>query len=229
MKNNVFKGLAAFCFAAMAIWDIVDLFILFDFWSIVTSIGCILVVISLLTDTIPLSIVGLALLTFYRDILFVINADYITATTKNAFSSGTIPFQLLLWIVTSFIYTILTLASITPKCAKPFGIIASVLAVIRITLIVARNIAEGSETSIGFILWGMLLAISAALLGFALDGIAKRSKKAATAHSTSGCHHNQLVSIESNADKLLKLKMLLDNDVITLKEFNDKKRQLLDL
>ena len=220
MENKALKYIAAICFAIIAVWDIVNLFDYFYFWDLIGVVGSIFVVIALLTATPILSTVGFALWSSGILCTLVGNFEWIL--------HGALPFDLVIvWVVSLVFYVLLMIAGIKPKSAKTLGLIATILAVVRLVAHVIRNVIEGYGITATSILRGLLLIAGTLLLGLTYDSFSKKavvSKAAVTQNSNVSA---QGIFEDSNVEKLMRLKSFLDEGVITQEEFDEKKKQIL--
>lgn len=222
MENKALKYIAAICFAIIAVWGIVDLFDYFYFWDLIGVVGNIFVVIALLTATPILSTVGFAL--WSSGILYALvgNFEWIL--------HGALPFDLVIvWVVSLVLLVLLMIAGIKPKSAKTLGLIATILAVVRLVALVIGDVTRGHEITASRILWGLLFTAGTLLLGLTYDSFSKKavvSKAAVTQNSNVSA---QGIFEDSNVEKLMRLKSFLDEGVLTQEEFDEKKKQILGL
>lgn len=222
MENKTLKYITTICFAIIAVWDIVDLFDYFYFWGLIAAVGSIFVVIALLTATPILSTVGFA--------LWSINILYTLVSNFEWILYGDLSFALVIvWVVSLALYVLLMIAGIKPKSAKTLGLVATILAIVRLIALVIRNVIEGYGISATPIIWGLLLTAGALLLGLTYDNFSKKVKVSKAAATQNSNIPAQGVIEDSNVEKLLRLKSFLDEGVITQEEFDEKKKQLLGM
>lgn len=222
MENKAIKYLTAACLGIIAIWNIVNLVDYFYIWGLISTIGSVLVVIALLASVPALSAVGFA--------LCAVEPLYACVRNFEGLNYGLSKLIFLVWIVAAIVYLLLMIASINPKSAKTLCTLATVFAIIRLIVLMVRNINEGYGITFGPVLWGLVMAAGAMLLGLTYDGIAKKNAISKATNSSGGDYSPvQAVVEDSNVDKLMRLKAFLDDGVITQEEFDEKKKQLLGL
>ena len=114
---------------------------------------------------------------------------------------------------------------INTKSAKSMGIIAGVIATVKIVIRIYSFVFLGGYLAIataGF--WSeVVLIIGAVLVGLSLEGLATR-KVAAVA---SGGKAKIQQGSDNTIERLTRLKALLDKGIITQEEFETKKKQIL--
>ncbi len=213
MENKTLKYIAAICFALIAVRDIVYVITDFYFLNLLPAVGSIFVVIALLTATPILSTVGFALCSINVLLPFVGGQWILYNGTLFATQ-----------IMSLALYILLMIAGIKPKSAKTLGLVAAVLAVVELVITIM-----GYGIIATYILWGLLLAAGAMLLGLTYDGFSKKEvmNKAVAAQNSN--IPAQGILEDNNVEKLMRLKAFLDEGVITQEEFDEKKKQLLGL
>lgn len=222
MKNNNVRIIAIVCCAILAVWDIVDLFGYFEFLWLIATIGSVLVVVALLAKTPALSAVGFGLMT----LPVIIN---ILRHIGDIFE-GWLPISfLLLWILNIAAYILLMLVSIKPKSAKSLGTVAAIVSMIRLAVSVIADIIEGYSFSATGFIWGLLFAASAMLLGLTYDCLGNNAPAVGNSVLVSETPIAQKILQTGNVDKILRLKEFLDKGIITQEEFDQKKKELLNL
>ena len=216
MDNMIIKYLAMACFAVGAVMDLIDCIKYFSFFNIILSVGSILIIVALLTSKPILSAIGFALwvtlpsFNLLQNIRGVINSPLIGAV----------------WAINIVVYVLLMLSSINLKKAKNFGFIAMILSIVRLLLLIIRNLTQGFGIGAYLIIWGVLLAVGSMLLGLAYDEIVNgENTKKITATNLNKVNTAE----ESNVEKVVRLKAFLDDGLITREEFDEKKKQLLNL
>ena len=168
MENKTLKYITTVCLTILAVWNIFDFFNYFNLGSFIAAIGSVLVVVALLTKTPVLSTVGFVLMALQTLIACVTNFE--------AIIGGWIPLTLvLLWVLYIVVCVLLMLTSIVPKSAKNLGVIATIIAMIRLVITIIRNIVEGYGITATTIVWGMLFAASAMLIGINYDNMTKNA------------------------------------------------------
>lgn len=218
MENKNIQKITIACFAIIAVWNIVDLFDYFSFQMLLTVIGSILVVIALLTQKTILSAVGFGLMILQG------------LTDIRALLEGWMPFSIfLIWSLVLARDVLLMVLSIKPKSAKSLGTIAAGICVVRLVVLIIRNIIEGYGFSIGAVIWGILLAASAMLLGLTYDNLSKEVPSIKVSTPIRVVSTEQKTVQTDNVEKLLRLKAFLDEGVLTQEEFDQKKKELLNL
>lgn len=214
MENKTLKYIAAICFAIIAVRDIVYVITDFYFLNLLPAVGSIFVVIALLTATPILSTVGFAfwsiniLLPFVGGVQWMLSHGTLFATQ----------------IMSLALYILLMIAGIKPKSAKTLGLVAAILAVVKLVITIM-----GYGIIATYILWGLLLAAGAMLLGLTYDSFSQKEvmNKAVAAQNSN--IPAQGILENNNVEKLMRLKAFLDEGVITQEEFDEKKKQLLGL
>lgn len=222
MENKNIQKITIACFAILAVWDIVNLLDYFTFLGLLATIGSVLVVVALLKKTPVFSAVGFGLMALQGIGSILENVGSIL--------DGWFPLSILLvWVLNITVNILLMIISIKPQSAKSLGITAAGIAIVRLVVLIIRNLAEGYSTTATTIIWGVLFAASAMLLGLSFDSFAKEPQviKTSTPAKVSPVVENTLQN--SNVEKLLRLKELLDKGVITQEEFDEKKKELLNL
>lgn len=223
MENKNIRIITIACFAILAAWDIFDLIDYFNFLMLISVIGSILVVIALLIKNTVLSTVGFGLLVFSGIISILQNIGPLLG-------EGWIPvFVVFLWILSLTRDIFLLLVSIKPKSAKTLGTIAAGFAAVRLVAIIINNLIEGYEFSFEAIAWGVLITVSAMLLGLTYDGYANSVSVSKTHVPVRENAVAQNTLQTNNVEKILRLKEFLDQGVITQEEFDQKKKELLNL
>lgn len=222
MDKKTAKYLALICFAIITVWDVIDCFESFSFTLLITTIGSVLIVTSLLTTTPVLSAVGFA---FWTVDTLISCIKYFGRILRGYISFS----NLLLWIVYIAACGLLMIASITPKSAKKMGIIAAVFTVVRLVIVVISAIIEDYELTASVFVWGLLFTAGAILFGIAFDNLSIKKPQIRAAAPETATPVIQGVIQAGTADKLLRLKTFLDEGVITQEEFDQKKKELLNL
>lgn len=224
MENKTLKYITTICFAIIAVWFIVDLIDYFNFLGLTAAVGSIFVVIALLTATPILSTVGFALLSIR--ILYTLMSCF----EQILHGYGNIPFMLVpFWVVWLAVYILLIIAGIKPTSAKTLGLVATILAVVRLVALVIINVIEGYGIRANTILLGLLLAAGAMLLGLTYDNFSKKEAMNKAVAAQDSNVPAQRILEDNNVEKLMRLKSFLDEGVITQEEFDEKKKQLLGL
>ena len=189
---------------------------------LISVIGSILVVIALLIKNTVLSTVGFGLLVFSGIIPILQNIEPIR--------EGWVPvFIVFLWILSLTRDIFLLLVSIKPKSAKTLGTIAAGFAAVRLVAIIIHALIEGYEFPFENIAWGVLITVSAMLLGLTYDGYANSVSVSKTHVPVRENAVAQNTLQTNNVEKILRLKEFLDQGVITQEEFDQKKKELLNL
>lgn len=216
MDSKVIKYLAIACFAVGAVMDIIDCIKYFSFFNVIYVVGSVLIIVALLTSKPILSSIGFA---FWATIMF----SNFLQNIRGVFNS---PLIGVVWGINIVVYVLLMLSSINLKKAKNFGFIAMILSIVRLLLLIIRNLTQGFGIGAYLIIWGVLLAVGSMLLGLAYDEIVngESSKKIATSNL-----NKVNIAEESNVEKVVRLKAFLDDGLITREEFDEKKKQLLNL
>lgn len=125
---------------------------------------------------------------------------------------------------------LLMIASVCTKHAKVLGIIAVFAEVVRRGIIIMRNIEGGWGNNISTYVWTILLVAGTLFIGLAYDDIAKKKSIYKNTNTIQSLNLPIKEDSEKNSvDKLIRLKALLDQEVITQEEFDEKKKQLLNL
>lgn len=151
-------------------------------------------------------------------------------TDITALLKGWMPFSIfLLWVLMLARDVLLMVSSIKPKSAKSLGTIAAGICAVRLIVLIIRNIIEGYGFSIGSIIWGIMLAVSAMLLGLTYDNLSKEAPTIKISTPIRGVSAAPKTVQTDNVEKLLRLKAFLDEGVITQEEFDQKKKELLNL
>lgn len=122
-------------------------------------------------------------------------------------------------------WILLVIACLNTENAKQLGIVAGVVAIVRLLAIL---IMDGlyQFTFMG-VLWQVIIIVGAILLGFAYTGVQNKNITALSANTAQ--RTKSVASVESQIERLINLKSLLDSGVITQEEFDVKKKQILGL
>lgn len=213
MENKTLKYIAAICFALIAVQDIVYVITDFYFLNLLPAVGSIFVVIALLTATPILSTVGFALWSI--DVLLPFVGGQWILYNSTLFATQ---------VMSLVLYILLMIAGIKPKSAKTLGLVAAILAVVKLVITIM-----GYGMIATYIFWGLLLAAGAMLLGLTYDSFSQKEvmNKAVAAQNSN--IPAQGILEDNNVEKLMRLKAFLDEGVITQEEFDEKKKQLLGL
>lgn len=122
-------------------------------------------------------------------------------------------------------WILLVIACLKTENAKQLGIVAGVVAIVRL---LAIFIMDGlyQFTFMG-VLWQVIIIVGAILLGFAYTGVQNKNITALSANTAQ--RTKSVASVENQIERLINLKSLLDSGVITQEEFDAKKKQILEL
>lgn len=200
------------CFSFIAILNIINMSShKLEVWDLLLLTGIILLAVSLFVAKPILSTIGstVCIICEIHRIIF-----WIKILMDMHWFSVRIVASLLLPLL---FYIFLFIASLSPHITKPFGLAAGGAAVIRFLLL----ISDSSDFKAITIFLYVIPIIAAILL--ALSCPAKTNRKDTIKTVTP----MPASSVESQTDRLLKLKSLLDNNVITQEEFDSKKNQIL--
>lgn len=212
MKTTI-KYFAGVCFGILAVLSLINLVESHSIEDLVLTACYILVMISLFLSMRMLSMIGCGLLAFQR-LLFIIKHG------KGMIAAGYSSSFVFIWGIFAVYFILLLIASINFKASKAFGIAASILA---FTIFVFLKI-KGLRLSPTSHLLYLLYILGAFLLGMAFDG----KNEYPSENKVTNKQANPGV-IESNTERLLKLKELLDRGIITREEFDAKKKEILGL
>ena len=223
MDRKNLRYIAIVPFAIMAILNLIDLIDWFSVQGVISLAGVILVIAGLLIAKTFLSSIGFAMMAigglsissisfFFEE---MVGIGYTVYEPLEAFA-------LLMTIILPVIgYILLAIAGIMRNRAKNIGFIAAGTMTVRFITFIALHY---------FGLWLIVLNvinIAGAVL-FALD-CDNNGKSSIEPVKNTVKAVTQPKSDESNAEKIMKLKNLLDMGVITQEEFDEKKKQWLTL
>lgn len=221
MENKKLKYITAICFVALAV-----LYTFFDgyfrLWNLLSVIGCIFIVIALLTSVPVLSAVGFA--------VWVINMLIICIDNFNAIIKGYLSLDTLLIMIIGIVSPVLLMiASIQTKYAITYGFVAGILVIVRFVINLIGSKASGYNLIISYVLDELFLVVGGILLGFTYKKLSERVaiNKVVTVQNSDTITQKSFE--DSNAEKLMHLKSFLDKGIITQEEFDEKKKQLLGL
>lgn len=246
--------LAGACFAITAIYWAADMLRSnFYIWTLVDFVGYLLIVIGLFSDKPIISAIGSGSCLLRSIKIFIGSQTYISikvfAHSKQfhflSLCSIINPiFLVLFWII-------LTIAFVWKKNAKTLGIISCGVGLIRYIAIflILKEFLDNLYAKVPDTRWNIFISwikqifygttfgsnvtflanfpliIGAFLVGFALDTTVKKI----SSHGIVPAAATANINTASQIQRLEKLKALLDNGVISQEEFDEKKKQILNL
>lgn len=213
-NNSSLRYLAGACFAGEAVLALMNGF---NFWSLLCLAGYALIAVSMFASLPILTTAGAGVcaITALRTLIFYFG--YITWIPK--------------WILFTEIlflafWVILIVVGTNKKSAKQLSFVAGGVAILRFAIWMIGNIVAYGSFGLSFrdFLSYILLIVGAFMIGMAVDCITAKTPtdtNAATSKAASS------TPAESQIDRLIKLKGLLDSGVISQEEFEAKKKQIL--
>lgn len=214
MKNYI-KYIAGIPSCALVVLYVADLIDSFSIISLIHAISFGIIAIAIFLSIPTIAAIG----------YFVLAVERLAYIVKDCVIHDLpllLPFHIL-WGIFVVHFFLLLIASIQTKSSKVLGLIASILALAAIIFIKIIGSIEGFSVSTqAYLMWGTYI-INAILSGIAFSNKAEFNSKA-----TSQVVRQRVVE-GSDSERLLKLKELLDREIITQEEFDAKKKEILNL
>ncbi len=218
-KKSGLRYVAGAVYVVYAILNIIELVQTgFWIWTFLSVVGAVLVAAGLFIALPVLSAIGSGVCGIEPIRMLIV---YLSFSVDSWFPKRYI---FIAFLFVAF-WILLVIACLNTENAKQLGIVAGVVAIVRL---LAIFIMDGlyQFTFMG-VLWQVILIVGAILLGFAYTGV---QNKNITALSASTAQRTKSVaSVGSQIERLINLKSLLDSGVITQEEFDAKKKQILGL
>ena len=234
MANKSIRNIAVACFSfyvvcCFQVSESINIGVLIE------AVLTILVVIALLKNEPKLSAISymirslLAIIVLISGILLLILQLTVFSWNPIAFQFRTVIILLFSPMLTTVVNVLLLLASIKTNKARTYGLIAACVATGRAVVGVTLNMTMGITTSIATIVYEIVFVTCAILLGLAYSNYMP-NEKTAKAANTSIIHVAEQETIQAvSVEKLLRLKALLDDGVISQEEFDEQKKKMLNL
>lgn len=211
-NNNTFKYIAGACFAVLVVLSVIfKIQNGYYFWGPFLMIGYALIAVSMFVSVPALTAIGSALEGVCAIHMLISYFGYLQDPwfPKGFFISPIL--YLVIWVL-------LLVASLNPKLTKKLGIAAGIIAAV-------WSLFE--SVSLGLTLTEFLdylaLIVGTLMIGLSATDNAVKEISATTASKATLVEKNS----ETQIDRLIKLKSLLNNGVITQEEFDQKKKQIL--
>lgn len=222
MDNKNVKYLAVGIFGLLAIRRLTLLIDSFSFLGVFSVIAFTLIIVALLQSMPILSAIGFSVLA----IVALVNFAPIFPELKWLLRYDS-------WLLLPILFKdivadiLLACASINLKSAKTFGIIAACVEGVGLLAVIIRNIMLVYNTTISTIFFSLVFIVGALLVGYIYSN--DTTLKPIVAMNSENKTSPQKSTNDNKIEKLMQLKLLLDNGVITQEEFEEKKKQMLNM